>query len=510
MTCPSITLGPPGTGKTTSLLRRMEEELSSGVDARRIIFLSFTRAAIAEASSRVFSKFNLNESKMPYIRTFHSLGFRLLGFSTEDNAVKKKHMREFCEMLNIPFEAYEQTDEGIFCGAEKGDRMFHLENMSRVCQEDLETIWRSDVDQDHKISLPEIERFRDAWVKYKVSRGLLDYTDTLIQWHREGIVPPVDVLFVDEAQDLSRIQWDIVRMISDKAARAYVAGDDDQAIYRWNGADVESFINLEGKRHVLSKSYRLPKQIHALSKRIVQKISNRIPKDFEPADHEGSIYTYNSVDGRIPLDQGNWLMLARNNYLLKQFVELCRVKGYPWAQTKGKSICQGGIPQAIFAWETLRAGRQVALDLVKPIYSRCISTGTIKRGYKKRMQEADKSLKVTMSQLHEEYGLQTEAPWFEAFDRLSYHDIEFFRKMLKNKESMTNKPRITISTFHSIKGAEADNVLLCTDMAARSFREYLRSTDDELRVLYVAVTRAKQNLHILLPSTANCYHLEKF
>ena len=53
-----------------------------------------------------------------------------------------------------------------------------------------------------------------------------------------GLVIPFKVLMVDEAQDLTPLQWDMVVKIAKHVDRVYIAGDDDQAIYEWNGADV--------------------------------------------------------------------------------------------------------------------------------------------------------------------------------------------------------------------------------------------------------------------------------
>ena len=66
---------------------------------------------------------------------------------------------------------------------------------------------------------------------------------------------------------------------------------------------------------------------------------------------------------------------------------------------------------------------------------------------------------------------------------------------------MTTKPRIKINTIHAVKGGEADNVLLLTDMASRSYKYMQQWPDDEVRVFYVGMTRAKQNLHLISPKT---------
>ena len=91
--------------------------------------------------------------------------------------------------------------------------------------------------------------------------------------------PPFDLCFLDEAQDLSPLQWDIAHLIEQKTNRMYCAGDDDQAIYRWAGADVDHFIKLDGPSETLSKSYRIPSVVHGIAERISNRIKNRYPKE---------------------------------------------------------------------------------------------------------------------------------------------------------------------------------------------------------------------------------------
>ena len=75
---------------------------------------------------------------------------------------------------------------------------------------------------------------------------------------------------VDEAQDLTPLQWDLVVKLSKAVDRVYIAGDDDQAIYEWNGADVTLFQTFPGKSLVLKKSVRLNKNIHHFSKVFIE------------------------------------------------------------------------------------------------------------------------------------------------------------------------------------------------------------------------------------------------
>ena len=95
-----------------------------------------------------------------------------------------------------------------------------------------------------------------------------------------GEAPRLRVMFVDEAQDLSLIQWRLVKKIEEKSQDSYISGDDDQAIYKWNGAHVNTFINLEGERTVLDQSQRVPQKPFALANRLIKRVTNRVEKEW--------------------------------------------------------------------------------------------------------------------------------------------------------------------------------------------------------------------------------------
>ena len=74
----TIVLGPPGTGKTTTLLNKVDDYLK-GNDPDRIGYFAFTQKAAYHARDEAIKKFNLTEDDLPYFRTLHSLAFKKLG-----------------------------------------------------------------------------------------------------------------------------------------------------------------------------------------------------------------------------------------------------------------------------------------------------------------------------------------------------------------------------------------------------------------------------------------------
>ena len=103
--------GPPGTGKTTTLLDLVDKELSTGTPPSEIAFLAFTRKAASEARERACRRFGLDAKKdLPYFRTLHSLAFRLVGLTT-DQLMGPEHYREIENRIGFDLAGGTRTGE---------------------------------------------------------------------------------------------------------------------------------------------------------------------------------------------------------------------------------------------------------------------------------------------------------------------------------------------------------------------------------------------------------------
>ena len=494
-----IILGPPGTGKTTTLMNTIESLLEKGVKPEDIGFISFTKKATAEARDKARARFGFDAERLPYFRTIHSLAFRQLGLSRQQ-VMQHNHYQELCDELGVEITGRQTGEDGTLVGMAQGDKLRFVEGMARIRCVPLKQQWEELNDDD--LGWFELEQFAKALKEYKENSGLIDYTDMLELMRTEGFVPKLKALLVDEAQDLSKLQWLVVERMMEKADETYIAGDDDQAIFRWAGADVDHFIGLDGDVRVLDQSYRIPAVVHHLSGDTIRSVSRRRAKAFKPAAHEGSITYHNDIE-HVDMSQGTWLLLARNVYMLRELVDLCHREGYAYE-------CQGMSPRkseallAIRAWEKLRKGEYIQADQLKLVYAH-MSKRMVDHGHL-NLKTLTEDM-VNMDILKEKYGLQTNAIWHTALDRISDEEKEYFLAALRQGESLSGDPRITISTIHGSKGGEADNVLLITDMSPKTYNSYQENQDDEIRVFYVAMTRTKKNLHIITPRTQRYFDL---
>src|SRR6478609_4599477 len=133
---PDIVLGPPGTGKTTRLLNKVEAALERGVEPDKIGYVSFTKRAAHEAVSRAVERFKIDRQDFRYFRTLHSLCFNALGLSNGD-VFEGKKVLEFGRWIGIELTETRFSDDGLLIGFTPGDRAMFMENKARVRNVDL-------------------------------------------------------------------------------------------------------------------------------------------------------------------------------------------------------------------------------------------------------------------------------------------------------------------------------------------------------------------------------------
>jgi DNA helicase-2/ATP-dependent DNA helicase PcrA len=485
----TIVLGPPGTGKTHTLLNQVDNCLKQ-TDPNKIGYFSFTQKAAYEARDRAMAKFNLSEDDLPYFRTLHSLAFRRLGIKKE-NVMQRKHYADLGNKINIriDYNEYDQEQTGIFTTHSDYLRVIQLARLRGITPEQQYNLREHSQD----LSVRDLKILDNELKAYKKQYGLIDFNDMISEFIKSDVCPKFDTVFIDEAQDLSRMQWDMATALMFNAEDAFIAGDDDQAIFRWAGADVDSFITQTGKILNLAQSYRVPGVVHDFAMSIVKRISKRIHKEWAPKSKSGQLSYYHEFQD-VDMTKGEWFVLARTRHMLNDLENVLYSKGL-YYRNKFKKGYEKDLYEAVIDWEEWRKNKHLDHEKIK----RIASYMSPNHYTKENLQYLDKDKSYNIEDAYNNQGLKTKKVWYEAFDSAPHKQIKYIRKMRANGEQLNKPPRILLSTIHGVKGGEAENVVLLTDLSANTQKSMDRYPDDENRLFYVGATRTKDHLHIIRP-----------
>ena len=238
--------GPPGTGKTTKLINYAKTFYKLGTPLDKIGYFAFTTKAATEAINRMLDTYkHLQRKNLKHFRTLHSLAFNRLGMKKSE-VMQDEHYEDIGRNLGIEVTVYSNGQETT--GFVDSDcEYFNLINAARIKECSLEEEYNTDMyspDLDKRL----LNILSDELNNYKDAFKLKDFTDMIEKFNVAELCPKYDIVFIDEAQDLSPVQWKMVDIIRENSKYVILAGDDDQAIYGWAGADVKKFQNIPAKK----------------------------------------------------------------------------------------------------------------------------------------------------------------------------------------------------------------------------------------------------------------------
>jgi len=486
-------VGPPGTGKTQTLLDKVMEYKEAGTPLDRIGYFAFTRKAAYEARDRFLEAFpNLSKKDIKHFRTLHSFAFRYLGLQ-EENVMQEEHYKVIGEEcgLRIKYAIYEKDDfNGIFTS---NSEYLSLINLARV--RNISVLDQLDRNEHlGKIERDKIEIVSKHIDAYKSNYGLIDYNDMIKKFMSEiqlpnAKVPEFKVIFIDEAQDLSLLQWKMITSLQPHTKDIYIAGDDDQAIFGWAGADVDSFIKFDAVEIPLKQSKRVPRMIHTRALLRLDNIkSGRLEKPWNtPTPKDGTIKIFFSIDP-INMQKGDWYILARTNDLLKPIIRSLKKRGLYFETKQGRSISES-LYRDILHWEKWKKGEELNTIEVQRLLER----------FNKKFEETDDKL-FKLDELKTKYKLNPRLHWYDAFTAVSPRMKTYIRAMRNNGEDLRLKPRIKVLTLHGSKGGEATNVIILQNQTRNTIKgatKTIMKQDEEQRVWYVGLTRCSKNLFLI-------------
>lgn len=522
-------IGPPGTGKTTYLSSQVTRAIEAG---RRPLVTSLTRAAAFEIGSRIEVGWDFAEDQ---VGTLHGHCFRALG--CPELISKAEHVESWNEYIGDSNPAWElspgafvanHNDDAGRAKAAIGDSLFHAYSIFRA-KLVSESLWPI-----------EIHGFASKFEEWKRLTKLLDFTDLVAHCLRDVSTAPFtpDVIFVDEAQDHDRLELALVRKWATGVDQLIVCGDPDQNLYEFRGAEPEAFYAHEipqSHYRILSQSYRVPKSVHAVSMEMIRRDGDRREVDYQPRDFAGEArrlwvrlrQCHEIVaEAMTHVERGKSVMvLATCEYMLGGLIKHLRDAGLPfhnpYAPNRGGFNPLGdrnGVtsPQRLLAFlrsspqhygEAARRWTWAELNCWADPLS---LVGFLKHGAKKKLEElATKKGDVMIDGaglrelLDPKGAAELQAiegdplGWFRGrlnASRRKAFDFPFAVIERRGVKALTEKPQIILGTIHSVKGGEADVVMLFPDLSPEGADTLGRNPASIYRAFYVGMTRAKETL----------------
>lgn len=493
-----LILGPPGCGKTYTLIGLVKDALQRGIHPSRIGVVSFTTKAIGEFVTRSCVEFKLDRKDFPHFKTLHATGYHGLGLQTTD-VMGRDDYNKAGDMLGVDFYGADAVSphDGVLLPSIGGSGSKYLQMIMRASYRQVSLDEEYNYTGDRNLFFDKLVHIDRQLTRYKEENLKFDFCD-MIKKYPELVAPPsLDMLIVDEAQDLTPLQWSMVSFMADNSEETIIAGDDDQAIHRWTGVDVHRLMEVSDRVDVLKQSYRLPHAVWSLATRISRRIPDRMEKEFFPREEDGNVTRVFSLRS-VPLHEGSWTLMARTNGYAQDMADQLREWGY-YFSVKGKTSISRETLDVMSVWKDLQEGKAVGISRLTSFYKGVSKTGedaVVKRGSIKLFDATAPDDLLTYDKLVSQYGLLAPLTRNAAsIARLSEEERLYIRAIERRGESIEDEPRIKLSTIHAMKGGEDDNVAVYTGSTKACLEG--KHPEDEHRIFYVAVTRAKENLYII-------------
>jgi DNA helicase-2/ATP-dependent DNA helicase PcrA len=565
--------GGPGSGKTTALLDRVDDLLAQdGVDVRDVLVVSYTRAAAAEVRERLAERLDVSpRSLRGNVSTMHAKAYELLNLSRGD-VVGEDDKQEFCEEYGIDYEdeysgAARRTARSTTLGNKLIATSQWLQRTRRDVadwydvpfQWDVETVrlppevdpnaqegnkytptWPAD---DDRVDVPEAIR---AWRSYKGEHDLVGFADMLERVEQRSLIPHVDYLVIDEFQDITTLQYEVYEEWRPHMEKVLIAGDDDQVVYAWQGADPDLLLDEPvDDDNVLPNSYRLPSQVLNVVNQEIRHIDKRQEKDLRPRKEGGQVEAIASpsmldlvrnVRYTVQEDEGSLMILFRARYQLFQFIDEFISEGIPFSALTDQRLWTDRLTDYVRAVEAVAADEPLtglqARRLADMLQDSAFGTGERDDLY----DLVDEYEAAAADGEDDDVDLaELELPADEVDDCVPFMPAgrdaadmvrkvtSFQRKSLKayfsGDYAKMDPDRVRVGTIHSAKGREADHVFVATDLTEKVVEQMAASldgvvpgtdreftsatdpvpvlTDNERRVFYVGMSRARERLVLL-------------
>ncbi len=563
--------GGPGSGKTTALLDRVEQllEENDDVEVRDVLVVSYTRAAAAEIRERLAERLDTTPRALRgNVSTMHAKAYDLLNLSRGD-VVGESDKEEFCDDYGIEFEdEYEGSRRRSARSTTLGNKVIATSQWLQRTRRDVgdwyevpfkwndeEIRLPPDIDEnaqtgnkytptwpsdDDRVDIPEAIR---AWRNWKGSHDLVGFADMLERVKQRSLLPNVDYLVIDEFQDITTLQYDVYTEWRPHMKRVLIAGDDDQVVYAWQGADPDLLLEEDVDEDVvLPNSYRLPSKILNVVNQQVDHIEKRQEKDLEPRKEGGTVEGKTNrsmldlareVRRTVEETDETAMVLFRARYQMFQFIDEFIDEGIPFQCLTDQRMWTDRLSQYVDGIEALSNDEPLtglqARRLADMLVDSAFGTGERDDFFDvldEREEEAgvddivDIDIEPDLVRDHAPFAPDPPSA-ADMLRKVTSFQERSVRAYFASEYRGMDRDRLRLGTIHSAKGREADHVFVATDLTEKVVEQMAATaeqeekeipgdgtltkhtspvptmTDNERRVFYVGMSRARERLVVL-------------
>lgn len=528
--------GLPGTGKTTYLRNLLIDLIENhNVAPEEILFSSFSRSSSAAIFNRL-EEYGYDQETLPYFRTLHSLAFKVLGITPKENLVSIFYRSAFCKANGIYYvppqkervqsikeidrfglveDQKQPTDAGtiLFAWWQRLIKQFIYEKPIKKAIKRRELLSEEELSIIDGYPIDSLIGLFGDWKTYKEENDIFEFDDVILNIVLNGIpFYNVNYIIIDEAQDLSPLQFQLIKLWMQDVDKTYFAYDTNQCIYFFNQADPTLLDSLKTPHvKILDRSYRVPKHpweyattfAHLIGDRTIDKVS-ATGKDGDVANLE-----YMDVFNELTSEpEKPTYLLFRTNRARTQFTQDCyyhNIVPTGFSQNKPPMAASSFPFRAFYqVLLSLYAGEAIpkwaaykALDVIPASFY-------VQHGIKHKLLKR-KELPISLTNGTVEEVVTNE---FTTLLDHQYRSIESLKDMILSAKVRTagkeilvtmspaSKPILSeakIGTIFSAKGLEAERVFLFDYIPHKQ----ANIRQDELRIIFVGITRTSDKLYLV-------------
>jgi DNA helicase II / ATP-dependent DNA helicase PcrA len=304
---PVLIVAGPGTGKTLTIVRRIACLIHQGARPESILAVTFTNRAAREMRERTEALLGSDAGKI-FIGTFHLLGLRIIRDSGGDEFVILNRDEQVGLLKSLTKDSARKAQEAV-------DRISRIKNYLVSENPSASPFSKGGPTEFPPLTKGgeggfggEIKGIYEAYQAALKQRNALDFDDL--------IVTPIELLqnsdiartyqdrfkyiIVDEYQDINPAQYCLLRLLAGPVGNVCAVGDPDQAIYAFRGADLENFLNFEkdfpgAARITLARNYRSTATVLNAADTVIKNNQKRITKELVPTREQGTQISLLSV-----------------------------------------------------------------------------------------------------------------------------------------------------------------------------------------------------------------------